>query len=172
MGATAGILPAALLTDAEVITLTAGGVSKPFTVNAAAGPIKSVSDLIAAINADKFGATASLDPAGHFNVLDNQARGNLAVTDNLAAGGPGALGVFAVAPTGGTVKLSLADFTGFDPDPFIIPALAGSTTATKSGLQGLQDVDEISLLCCPEEYYFGAGNFAVAGMLQNQCEAS
>ena len=171
VGASAGIVPGLALADGETITLTSGATVKPFVVNAAAGPIKLVSDLITAINADPFGATASLDAAGHFNILDKQNRGNLTVTDALAgAGGTGALGAFATAPTGGSVQLSLADFTGFDPDPFTIPALAATSTATKSGLLGLGDVDEISLLCCPEEFYYGTANFQIAGLLQQQCE--
>lgn len=170
VGATAGLNNASPLTNGETITLSAGGAQAPFVANLPGGPITDVGTLVAAINASNFGATAALDPAGHVTVTDNQNRGNLTVADNLAGGGPGALGLFAASATGGPVKLSLADFTGFDPDPFAIPALAAAGTVTKSGLLGLQDVDEISLLCCPDEFYFGPANFSIAGLLQVQCE--
>lgn len=168
VGATGGVLPATVLTDGETVTLTAGAVSQSFKVNAAAGPIKTVADLIGAINADPFGATASLDATGHLNVLDKNARGNLVVTDNLAAGGVGAFGLFTTAPQGGPVKLTPDDFQGADPDPFSIPAFGPAAAGSKSGLLGLQDVDEISILCCPDESYLG-GN-TIAQLVVNQCE--
>lgn len=170
LSATAALNAASPLTNGETITLSAGGAQAPFVANLPAGPITNVGTLVAAINASPFGVTAAFDPAGHVTMTDNQNRGNLTVTDNLAGGGPGALGLFAASPTGGPAKLSLADFTGFDPDPFAIPALAAAGTVTKSGLLGLQDVDEISLLCCPDEFYFGPANFSIAGLLQVQCE--
>ena len=168
VGATGGVLPGTALTDGETVTLTSGATAKPFTVNAAAGPIKTVNDLITAINADPFGATASLDATGHLNVLDNKARGNLVVTDTLAAGGAGAFGIFAEALQGGPVKLTPSDFQGADPNPFAIPAFGPTAAANKSGLLGLQDVDEISILCCPDESYLG-GN-TIAQLVVQQCE--
>src|SRR5215469_5669027 len=104
-GATAGLNAASPLANGETITLNAGG-SPPaqFTAALPGGPITNVGTLVAAINASPFGATAALDPAGHFTVTDNQNRGNLTVTD-LAGAATGALGVFAASPTGGPAKL-------------------------------------------------------------------
>src|SRR5262249_39817529 len=138
-------------------TLTSGAATITFTVNTAAGPIKTVQDLINAVIADQtVGANASLDAGGHFNVLDPQNRGNIAVTGTLAAAGAGELRALAASKV---PRLSPADFEGNDIDP-----------ANKTGLLALGDVDEVSLLCCPDEYYLGAQDFTIAGLLRNQCE--
>ncbi|MBV8282815.1 MAG: phage tail sheath family protein, partial [Candidatus Eremiobacteraeota bacterium] len=74
-------------------------------------------------------------------------------------------GVPAVTPatqlTGGDdgVAIVAADFEGDDSDP---------TNAT--GLAGLGDVDEISILCCPDEFYFGDGDKQISNLLVQQCE--
>lgn len=157
IGATGGLAPGTALTDTNTLTLTSGAANVTFTVHAAAGPIKTVADLIAAIIADVVvGAQASLDAGGHFNIVDPQNRGNLTATGTLVAAGAGNLGLFA-SPQG--VKLTPADFEGNDIDP-----------ANKTGLLALGDVDEISLVCCPDEYYFGPKDFTIAGLLQTQCE--
>ncbi len=76
------------LTDARTLILTSGVATMTFTVHAAAGPIKTVADLMVAINGDTtVGARAYLDSTGHFNVLDPQGRGNIKVTGTLAAAG-------------------------------------------------------------------------------------
>ncbi|HTS36404.1 MAG TPA: phage tail sheath C-terminal domain-containing protein [Candidatus Solibacter sp.] len=157
VGATGGLAPATALTAGGTLTLTAGAATVTFTVNAAAvPPLATANDLITAISGDAVvGVKASLDGGGHLSIQDPAGRGNLVVSGTLAAAGAGNLGAFTPAQ----VKLSQADFQGNDIDP-----------AHKTGLLALGDVDEISLLCCPDEYYFGPGNFAIAGMLKVQCE--
>lgn len=61
------------------------------------------------------------------------------------------------SPAGG--KLTPDDFKGDDRHP-----------ENKTGLVALGDVAEISILCCPDEFYLGANNFSVAGYLKDQCE--
>lgn len=51
------------------------------------------------------------------------------------------------------------DFTG-----------AGSGPDNKIGLQALKDVDEISILCCPDEHYFGENDTTISDALVGQCE--
>lgn len=157
VGATGGLAPATALTVGGTLTLTAGAATVTFTVApAAVPPLATVNDLMTAINADAVvGVKASLDGGGHLSVQDPLGRGNLVIAGSLVAAGAANLGAFTAA----TVKLSQADFQGNDIDP-----------ANKTGLLALGDVDEISLLCCPDEFYFGPGNFAIAGMLQVQCE--
>jgi phage tail sheath protein FI len=84
-----------------------------------------------------------------------------------AAGATGNLGIFAAAPSG---QLALADFDGADTDPSLPTPLQQGSSQTKIGLRGLGDVDEISLLCCPDEFYPGLPDFSIAGLLQSQCE--
>jgi uncharacterized protein len=157
VGSLGGLAAANVLTDAGTLILTAGAATKTFTVNAAAGPIKTVADLITAIGNDAtVGAQASLDAGGYLNIADPQNRGSLTVAGTLAVAGAGNVGIFAAAPGGGLVP---ADFEGNAIDP-----------ANKTGLLALGDVDEISLLCCPDEYYFGPANFTIAGLLRDQCE--
>ena len=157
VGATGGLTGATVLTDGNKLILASGAATVTFTVNAAAGPIKTVADLIAAVNADAVvGAKASLDAGGDLNIQDPAARGNLAVTGTLAAAGAGNLGAFASAPS---AKLTPGDFEGNDIDP-----------ANKTGLLALGDVDEISLMCCPDEYYLGPNDFTIAGLVVTQCE--
>ncbi len=157
VGATGALAPATALTAGGTLTLTSGAAAVTFTVNAAAvPPLVTVNDLMTAINADAVvGVRASLDGGGHLSIQDPLGRGNLVMTGTLVAAGAGNLGAFTAAQ----IKLSQADFQGNDIDP-----------AHKTGLLALGDVDEISLLCCPDEFYFGPGNFAIAGMLQVQCE--
>ncbi len=61
-------------------------------------------------------------------------------------------------------KLALADFTGD----------ATASPGTKLGLAALEEVDEISILCCPDEYYDFAGgsadNLALSQAIVDQCE--
>jgi phage tail sheath protein FI len=56
-------------------------------------------------------------------------------------------------------RIEAADFEGDDSDP---------TNAT--GLAGLGDVDEISIICCPDEFYFGDGDKQVTNLLVQQCQ--
>lgn len=151
-----GLAPATLLTDTDTLVLTSGAKTVTFTVNNAAGPIKAMSDLLLAIGADAtVGAQATLDGSGHLTISDPLLRGDLAVTGTLAAPA-GQFGEFAAA----AAQLTLADFEGNDINP-----------ASKTGLLALGDVDEISLLCCPDEYYFGPGDTSIAGLLTEQCES-
>jgi phage tail sheath protein FI len=170
VGATATAAGTALAIGGTLI-LTAGAPTVTFTQGApAAAPIITVGDLITAIGADAVvGAKAALDATGHLAVTDPAGRGNLAVTGTLAAAGAGNLGAFASSPTGGPPpKLVSGDFIGFDPDPFAIPAFLGIAPVNKSGLAGLGDVDEVSILCCPDENYLAPK--AIAGLLTTQCE--
>jgi phage tail sheath protein FI len=78
-------------------------------------------------------------------------------------GSPPAVG--AVALQNGTDQaLELTDFIGDDSNP-----------AKKTGLLALADVDEISILCCPDECYFdptGTKNdTSIANLLGIQCES-
>ena len=104
VAATVGLRGTTALADTGTLTLTSphkagdetGDKTVTFTVNATAGPIKVVSDLLNAINADAVvGAKASLDATGRLNLQDPQLRGNLTVTGTLAAGcvGIGVTGV-------------------------------------------------------------------------------
>jgi hypothetical protein len=158
VGAVPGITNTSALWDTGTLVITVGaGAPVTFTVAAAAGPIKTALDLITAIGANAaLGVTANLDSGGHFNVVDPELRGDLQVTGTLTVTGAGTrLGFFSAA----VATLTLADFEGNDIDP-----------ANKTGLVALGDVDEISLLLCPDEFYFGATNFEIAGQLQDQCE--
>lgn len=159
VGATGGLTPATALLNTGTLVLTSGAATKTYTV-AAAGPITNVATLMSAINADNtVGVLSSLDAAGRFNIQDPQLRGNLQVTGTLTQPPPAAgsitLGVFSPA----AATFTEADFEGNDIDP-----------ENKTGLVALGDVDEISLLACPDEFYFGPTNFAIAEMLQEQCE--
>ncbi|SRR6266568_615308 len=60
------------------------------------------------------------------------------------------------------------DFAGGDADLTLPDAFKTSASPSKTGLDGLGDVDEISLLCCPEESYLGPK--LIAGLLTTQCE--
>jgi phage tail sheath protein FI len=156
------------LAAAGVLTVSCGGAPVNFTQGAPppAPPITTVQDLITAINGDPLNVIASLDATGHFRITDPLSRNNLNVSGTLAAAGALNLGVFAAAAG----ALTPADFEGFDPDPFAIPAFVGITPVNKSGLAGLRDVDEISILNCPDEFYLGANNFNIAGLLVDQCQ--
>lgn len=167
-GSIAGLTNATNLNNGGTLTLTCPATTTPptpavtqtFTVNAAAvPPIVTVQDLITAISAstDTVGVTAALDGSGHLVITDPQNRGNLEVTGTLTLPGPETVGNFTAASGG--AELTQADFEGNEIDP-----------ANKTGLVALGDIDEISLLCCPDEYYWGPGNPAIAGMLQVQCE--
>lgn len=168
VGSVGGLVSATPLAAGGTLILTSGAATITFTQGAPpAAPITLVLDLINAIDGDvTVGARASLDAGGHLNITDPLNRGNLTVAGTLAAAGAGNLGVFAPA----TARLSPADFEGFDPDPFAIPAFLGIAPVTKSGLLGLHDVDEISILNCPDEFYLGGNNFTIAGLLVDQCE--
>ena len=108
------------------------------------------------MNADAVvGCKASLDPAGHLSIQDPQ-ESCLARRHGYSCRGRGWQ---RWAPCRPSAALTHADFTGNEVDP-----------ANKTGLLALGDVDEISLLCCPDEYYFGANDSAIAGLLQQQCE--
>lgn len=73
-------------------------------------------------------------------------------------GSPPGLGATALRQgTDGT--LELADFEGDDSDP-----------ANKTGLLALADVDEISILCCPDEFYFSSKDTNISQALLIQCE--
>jgi phage tail sheath protein FI len=60
---------------------------------------------------------------------------------------------------GRDATLELADFYGDDSDP-----------ANKTGLLALADVDEISILCCPDEFYFSQNDTNISQALVIQCE--
>jgi uncharacterized protein len=60
---------------------------------------------------------------------------------------------------GSDKPLQLADFEGDDSDP-----------ANKTGLLALADVDEVSILCCPDEFYFGISDKNISQALVIQCE--
>ncbi|WP_353064453.1 phage tail sheath subtilisin-like domain-containing protein [Tunturibacter psychrotolerans] len=161
VGAVGGLTAPTPLPDTETLVLTAGAATVTFTVSAAAGPIKLLGDLIAAISTDVVvGAQASLDGAGRLNLSDPLMRGNLTVTGTLTIVVPPlkapVLGAFSKA----TAQLVPEDFQGTDEDP-----------TQKTGLTALADVDEIAIVCCPDEYYFGPANTTIAGMLQSQCES-
>lgn len=66
----------------------------------------------------------------------------------------------------GAAALTLADFEGTTLD-----AVNPNTLAPKTGLAALGDLDEISLLCCPDEYYGTFGFGEIAGLLTEQCES-
>jgi len=55
--------------------------------------------------------------------------------------------------------IGLSDFEGDDSDP-----------ANKTGLLALGDVDEISILCCPDEFYIDQPDFSIAQQLVIQCQ--
>lgn len=86
---------------------------------------------------------------------------NLVVVKQTAAGRPVNVGptLLQGGNDGNPVKLVPGDFQGDDSDP-----------ANKTGLLALADVDEISLLCCPDEFYFGVNDFTISGYLRDQCE--
>jgi phage tail sheath protein FI len=60
---------------------------------------------------------------------------------------------------GASTLLVPADFQGDASDP-----------QNKTGLEALADVDDVSILCCPDEFYLGAKSTVVAGLLVAQCE--
>lgn len=63
---------------------------------------------------------------------------------------------------------NIDDFTGSDADPTLPSPFVNAASQIKTGLQALGDVDEISLLCCPDESYLPAR--AIADLLTTQCE--
>jgi phage tail sheath protein FI len=83
----------------------------------------------------------------------------LAPAPPAAAAAPATTGV-----TGTDVKPVPGDFTG---DPVANPG-------TKLGLAALEEVDEISILCCPDEHYFSSDsdNLLISEALVNQCETT
>ena len=171
VGGTPALTAATALAVGGTLTLTLGAAAGAPTVTFTQGappaaPIITVGDLIGAIGPDVVGAKAALDPTGQLTITDPANHGNLAVTGSLSLGGAGNLGPFAAGVM--VPKLVPVDFSGLDPDPFAIPAFGATTAATKSGLLGLQDVDEISILNCPDEFYL-SGN-TIAGLLTTQCE--
>jgi phage tail sheath protein FI len=156
ISANGGFSSTTVLTVGGTLVVESLPATKTFTVNpAAVPPLATMGELIAAISSDAVvGAQATLDATGRLNISDPQLRGNLQLTGTLAEAA-NQIGVFSAA----TAQLTQADFEGNDIDP-----------ANKTGLLALADVDEIALLCCPDEYYFGPANTAIAGMLQDQCE--
>src|SRR5262249_30770036 len=61
------------------------------------------------------------------------------------------------------------DFKGGDSDPTLPQSFADAADQTKTGLKGLGDVDEVSILCCPDEFYLP--NNVIASDLKSQCES-
>jgi phage tail sheath protein FI len=55
--------------------------------------------------------------------------------------------------------IGLSEFEGNDDNP-----------AKKTGLLALADVDEISILCCPDEFYLDQPDFSIAQQLVIQCQ--
>jgi phage tail sheath protein FI len=47
---------------------------------------------------------------------------------------------------------------------------SGSDPENRNGLKALGDQDDISILCCPDEFYFGPRDTQVSGFLVAQCE--
>jgi phage tail sheath protein FI len=158
-GSVEGLALTTALSDKDTLVVSTGGAQTTFAMAwTAVPPIKTVSDLITAIaNKPALGLIASLNADGQFVVQDTQSRGNLEVTGTLAGtqAAPGPLGVFTAA----AATYTEADFEGNDIDP-----------TAKTGLLALGDVDQIALLACPDEFYFGTTSNAVAQMLQEQCE--
>lgn len=84
---------------------------------------------------------------------------NLVVVSAAAAGRPANINKPVLLGGGkdATVKLAIEDFTGNNNDP-----------ANPVGMMALSAIDDISLLCCPDES--AAPPNAVAGLLQSTCE--
>ncbi|HKE48339.1 MAG TPA: hypothetical protein VKB52_09750, partial [Rhodanobacteraceae bacterium] len=82
----------------------------------------------------------------------------VALAGNNRPGNTNALQLLA----GGTDGAAL-DLTDFKGDPTALP---GTTT----GLLAFQEIDEIAILCCPDEYYPGPTSGKIAGDLVAQCE--
>jgi uncharacterized protein len=64
--------------------------------------------------------------------------------------------------TDGTIELG--DFTG-ETD------VANTDPANKTGLAALADIDEISILCCPDEFYLSRNDTNISQALVSQCES-
>ena len=74
-----------------------------------------------------------------------------------------------VAGSDGTLPLVPNDFTG-------VGDLSGSQVSPggKKGLAAFEDVEEISILCCPDEYYFASAqdSLFVSQAIVDQCETN
>jgi phage tail sheath protein FI len=68
--------------------------------------------------------------------------------------------ILANAGADGAAILQLIDFEGDESDP-----------EHKTGLKALADIDDISILCCPDEFYFGARDQTITDAIVAQCEA-
>jgi phage tail sheath protein FI len=96
----------------------------------------------------------------------NQAS-NLITVTQLAPNMP-VIGTFSSPPGSGfpvalqqgtDQQLELADFQGDDSNPM-----------QKTGLLALGDVDEISIICCPDEFYLNPNDTNISQALVTQCE--
>lgn len=166
VSANGGLATGTALPNGNTLSIALGAAPPVvFTVNVAGGVNNTVQALMNSINGTAaLGVVASLDSGGYFDIQDPEARGDLEVTGTLATAGP--LGIFSA----GAATLSPSDFEGANIDPSNVGLKLPTVQSINTGLLGLADVDEISLLCCPDEFALGANNFAVAGMLQDQCE--
>ncbi len=128
------------------------------------GEINDVSNLIVIKH------TTGDRPVNNPGNLGNDANGNPLTLNGAGAPiflDPGSDGTPAVA---NGLLFNKEDFAGGPPDPTLPAAFGSSAGTSKAGLEGLGDVDEISLLCCPDEFYLGLQDFNVAGLLRDQCE--
>ncbi|HEX3151510.1 MAG TPA: phage tail sheath C-terminal domain-containing protein [Gemmataceae bacterium] len=80
----------------------------------------------------------------------------VSVTQNASGRPANGISFLETSSDGGAVVL--ADFEGDDTDP-----------ANKTGLLALADMDEISLLCCPDEAFFGNNDTTISQALVAQC---
>ena len=137
------------------------------------------------VAADAATALSGFDPSKPLNPSPNQTEDfdNLSINQNssmyfvgVVGSGSNLVTVTAVPgggnPTAGTkpvllpnagsdgVALAEADFNGIGFDP-------NNPTTTPTGLAALSAVDEISLLCCPDEHNPGAGD--IAGLMYASC---
>jgi phage tail sheath protein FI len=91
---------------------------------------------------------------------------NLITVKQLSAGMPHLpVGVPVLLLPGVDGKIELQDFYGNDTDP-------NNTydPEHKTGLLALADIDNISILCCPDEFYFSPKDTNISQALVSQCE--
>jgi uncharacterized protein len=84
------------------------------------------------------------------------------IIESFPASPPASPPVASATPLqGGTdIPIQLKDFTGEFSEP-----------DNKVALLALGDVDEISILCCPDEFYFGKDDTTISSALVDQCES-
>lgn len=109
-------------------------------------------------NIELFDNLSAVSGASTFFKSEVNNMSDLVMLDQIAPGLP-TTSANPVALTGGDdgAALVLGDFEGHDDDP-----------ENKTGLLGLADVDEISILCCPDEHF--VGDISIAQAVVDQCE--